>query len=261
VYNIIVKDWKDNLKLSLVVYAVAAANAVRRTEIKMKILVVEDEPALNKIIAKRLKVENYAVDSALDGEEALEYLAVTEYDGAIVDIMMPRLDGLSLVKRLRAKNNLLPVLFLTARDTLQDKVSGLDCGGDDYLVKPFEFEELLARLRALLRRGHAAGSNELKLADLVLDTKAHRASRNGRELNLTAREFEMLEYLLQNAGSVLSRQQIQDHVWDFSYDGASNMIDVYINSLRKKLDKEASQPLIHTIRGVGYVLKQDQPLE
>ena len=227
----------------------------------MKLLVVEDEPALNKIIAKRLKVENYAVDSALDGEEALEYLAVTEYDGAIVDIMMPRLDGLTLVKKLRAKNNLLPVLFLTAKDTLQDKVSGLDCGGDDYLVKPFEFEELLARLRALLRRGHAAGSNELKLADLALDTKGHRASRGGRELNLTAREFEILEYLLQNAGSVLSRQQIQDHVWDFSYDGASNMIDVYINSLRKKLDKEAPQPLIHTIRGVGYVLKQDQPLE
>jgi len=227
----------------------------------MKLLVVEDEPALNKIIAKRLKVENYAVDSALDGEEALEYLAVTEYDGAIVDIMMPRLDGLTLVKKLRAKNNLLPVLFLTAKDTLQDKVAGLDCGGDDYLVKPFEFEELLARLRALLRRGHAAGSNELKLADLALDTKGHRASRGGRELNLTAREFEILEYLLQNAGSVLSRQQIQDHVWDFSYDGASNMIDVYINSLRKKLDKEAPQPLIHTIRGVGYVLKQDQPLE
>ena len=227
----------------------------------MKLLVVEDEPALNKIIAKRLKVENYAIDSALDGEEALEYLAVTEYDGAIVDIMMPRLDGLTLVKKLRAKNNLLPVLFLTAKDTLQDKVAGLDCGGDDYLVKPFEFEELLARLRALLRRGHAAGSNELKLADLALDTKGHRASRGGRELNLTAREFEILEYLLQNAGSVLSRQQIQDHVWDFSYDGASNMIDVYINSLRKKLDKEAPQPLIHTIRGVGYVLKQDQPLE
>lgn len=227
----------------------------------MKLLVVEDEPALNKIIAKRLKVENYAIDSALDGEEALEYLAVTEYDGAIVDIMMPRLDGLTLVKKLRAKNNLLPVLFLTAKDTLQDKVAGLDCGGDDYLVKPFEFEELLARLRALLRRGHAAGSNELKLADLALDTKGHRASRGGRELNLTAREFEILEYLLQNAGSVLSRQQIQDHVWDFSYDGASNMIDVYINSLRKKLDKETPQPLIHTIRGVGYVLKQDQPLE
>ena len=165
----------------------------------MKLLVVEDEPALNKIIAKRLKVENYAIDSALDGEEALEYLAVTEYDGAIVDIMMPRLDGLTLVKKLRAKNNLLPVLFLTAKDTLQDKVAGLDCGGDDYLVKPFEFEELLARLRALLRRGHAAGSNELKLADLALDTKGHRASRGGRELNLTAREFEILEYLLQNA--------------------------------------------------------------
>jgi two-component system copper resistance phosphate regulon response regulator CusR len=222
----------------------------------MKILVVEDEPALNKIIAKRLKIENYAVDSALNGQEALEYLDVTEYDAAIVDIMMPKLDGLSLVKKLRAERNLLPVLFLTARDTTQDKVAGLDCGGDDYLVKPFEFEELLARLRALLRRQHAAGSNELTLGDLVVDTRRHTAKRGGRELDLTAKEFKILEYLLQNAGTVLTRQQIQDHVWDFSYEGASNMIDVYINSLRKKLDKDFPEKLVHTMRGVGYVLKQ-----
>jgi two-component system copper resistance phosphate regulon response regulator CusR len=222
----------------------------------MKILVVEDEPALNKIIAKRLKVENYAVDCAFNGQEALEYLAVTEYDGAIVDIMMPKLDGLSLVKKLRAEHNLLPVLFLTARDTTRDKVAGLDCGGDDYLVKPFEFEELLARLRALLRRQHAAGSNELTLGDLVVDIKCHTASRGGQELDLTAKEFKILEYLLQNAGTVLTRQQIQDHVWDFSYEGASNMIDVYINSLRKKLDKDFPEKLVHTMRGVGYVLKQ-----
>lgn len=222
----------------------------------MKILVVEDEPALNKIIAKRLKVENYAVDCAMNGQEALEYLDVTEYDAAIVDIMMPKLDGLSLVKKLRAEHNLLPVLFLTAKDTTQDKVAGLDCGGDDYLVKPFEFEELLARLRALLRRQHAAGNNELTLGDLVVDTKCHTAKRGGRELDLTAKEFKILEYLLQNAGTVLTRQQIQDHVWDFSYEGASNMIDVYINSLRKKLDKDFPEKLVHTVRGVGYVLKQ-----
>jgi two-component system copper resistance phosphate regulon response regulator CusR len=223
----------------------------------MKILVVEDEPSLNRIIAKRLKVENYAVDCAFNGQEALDYIAVTEYDAAIVDIMMPKLDGLSMVKKLRAKNNLLPVLFLTAKDTTQDKVAGLDSGGDDYLVKPFEFEELLARLRALLRRQHDAGTNELKLADLVLDSKRHSATRGGKDLDLTAKEFKILEYLLQNAGAVLSRQQIQDHVWDFSYEGASNMIDVYINSLRKKLDKDFQQKLVHTIRGVGYVLKQD----
>jgi len=223
----------------------------------MKILVVEDEPSLNKIIAKRLKVEKYAVDSAFDGQEALDYIAATEYDAAIVDIMMPKLDGLSLVKKLRAKNNLLPVLFLTAKDTTEDKVAGLDNGGDDYLVKPFEFEELLARVRVLLRRKQDVGNNELHLADLILDTKKHTAFRGKQDLSLTAKEFEILEYLLRNTGSVLSRQQIQDHVWDFSYEGASNMIDVYINSLRRKLDNTSSAKLIHTIRGVGYVLKED----
>jgi two-component system copper resistance phosphate regulon response regulator CusR len=223
----------------------------------MKILVVEDEPSLNKIIAKRLKIEKYAVDSAYDGQEALDYLAATEYDAAIVDIMMPKLDGLSLVKKLRANNNLVPVLFLTAKDTLEDKVAGLDNGGDDYLVKPFEFDELLARVRVLLRRKQEVGNNELHLADLSLDIKKHCAFRGDQDLKLTAKEFEILEYLLRNTGAVLSRQQIQDHVWDFSYEGASNMIDVYINSLRKKVDKDFPEKLIHTIRGVGYVLKKD----
>lgn len=223
----------------------------------MKILVVEDEPSLNKIIAKRLKIEKYAVDSAYDGQEALDYLAATEYDAAIVDIMMPKLDGLSLVKKLRANNNMVPVLFLTAKDTLEDKVTGLDNGGDDYLVKPFEFDELLARIRVLLRRKQEVGNNELHLANLNLDIKKHCAFRGNQDLKLTAKEFEILEYLLRNTGAVLSRQQIQDHVWDFSYEGASNMIDVYINSLRKKVDKDFPEKLIHTIRGVGYVLKKD----
>ena len=223
----------------------------------MKLLVVEDEPALNKVIAKRLKVENYAVDSAFNGKEALEYLAVAAYDAAIVDIMMPEMDGITLVKTLRARGNLLPVLFLTAKDALEDRVAGLDSGGDDYLVKPFAFEELLARLRALLRRQHDAPANVLALADLRLDIKRHTVQRGDVEINLTSKEYEILEYLLQNAGAVLTREQIQEHVWDFSYEGASNMIDVYINSLRKKLDKDFVPKLVQTVRGVGYVLKKE----
>lgn len=223
----------------------------------MKLLVVEDEPALNKVIAKRLKVENYAVDSAFNGKEALEYLAVAAYDAAIVDIMMPEMDGITLVKTLRARGNLLPVLFLTAKDALEDRVAGLDSGGDDYLVKPFAFEELLARLRALLRRQHDTPANVLALADLRLDIKRHTVQRGDVEINLTSKEYEILEYLLQNAGAVLTREQIQEHVWDFSYEGASNMIDVYINSLRKKLDKDFVPKLVQTVRGVGYVLKKE----
>lgn len=222
----------------------------------MKILVVEDEPSLNKIITKRLKIENYAVDSALNGREALEYLAVADYDAAIVDIMMPEIDGLTLVKTLRAGGNRLPVLFLTAKDTVEDRVTGLDSGGDDYLIKPFAFEELLARLRALVRRQHDAPANVLVLGDLQMDIKKHQVTRGGTVINLTSKEYEILEYLLQNAGAVLSREQIQEHVWDFSYEGASNMIDVYINSLRKKLDKDFAQKLVQTVRGVGYVLKE-----
>jgi two-component system, OmpR family, copper resistance phosphate regulon response regulator CusR len=221
----------------------------------MKLLIVEDEKNLNKIIAKRLKIEGYSTDSAFDGIEALECLSITEYDAILLDIMLPHLDGLSVLQRLRSAGNRTPVLFLTAKDTIVDKVTGLDSGADDYLVKPFEFDELLARLRVMLRRDHSSASNILTLGDLHLDLKTHEVTRSACTISLTAKEYEILEYMLQNAGCVLSRQQIQEHVWDFSYEGSSNMIDVYINTLRKKIDKEYDNKLLHTIRGAGYVLK------
>ena len=187
----------------------------------MKILIVEDEPSLNKIIAKRLKIEAYSVDSAFNGKEALAYLDAADYDLLIVDIMMPEMDGLTLVKTLRSRGSQVPVLFLTARDSLQDKVSGLDCGGDDYLVKPFEFEELLARIRSLLRRSNPqqTASPQLVLADLVLDTRTHQVTRGGTEISLTPKEFAILDYLLRNQGTVLSREQILEHAWDFPTEG------------------------------------------
>ncbi len=224
----------------------------------MKILIIEDEKSLNKIIAKRLKIENYSVDSAYDGEEAEDYLKATDYDLLLVDIMLPKLDGLTLVKHLRSSNNTTPVLFLTAKDSLEDKVEGLDVGGDDYLVKPFEFPELLARIRSLLRRNYGQTSNLLTLDTLTLDVKTHQVQRQGQALNLTAKEFALLAYFLRNIDIVLTREQIQEHIWDFSYEGASNMIDVYINTLRKKIDKDFPVKLLHTMRGVGYVLKVDK---
>ncbi|HAY61766.1 MAG TPA: DNA-binding response regulator, partial [Acidaminococcaceae bacterium] len=212
---------------------------------------------LNKVITKRLKKENYSVDSAFDGQDALELFAVAQYDVLVVDVMMPKIDGFTLVKRLRAKGDATPVLFLTARDSLDDKVTGLDAGGDDYLVKPFEFPELLARLRALLRRNHKEASNAIGVADLTMDTTTRRVCRAGQDIELTAKEYAILECLLRNAGSVLSRGQIQEHVWDFSYEGASNMIDVYINSLRRKIDKGHDVKLIQTVRGMGYTIRED----
>ena len=223
----------------------------------MKVLVVEDEETLNKVITKRLKKENYSVDSAFDGQEALELFAVAQYDVLVVDVMMPKLDGFTLVKRLRAKGDTTPVLFLTARDSLDDKVTGLDAGGDDYLVKPFEFPELLARLRALLRRNYKATSNTIGVADLTMDTSTRRVCRAGQDIELTAKEYAILECLLRSAGSVLFRGQIQEHVWDFSYEGASNMIDVYINNLRRKIDKGHDVKLIQTVRGMGYTIRED----
>ncbi len=223
----------------------------------MKILVVEDEPTLNKIIAKRLKIEAYSVDSAFNGKEALQYLEAAEYDLLIVDIMMPEMDGLTLVKKIREHSKTIPVLFLTALDSTRDKVTGLDAGGDDYLVKPFEFEELLARIRSLLRRSRSGGqaSPQLQLLDLVLDPRTHQVTRAGKDIALTPKEFAILEYLLRNQGTVLSRQQILEHAWDFSYEGYSNMVDVYIKTLRQKIDKEFEPKLLQTVRGTGYVLK------
>ena len=217
----------------------------------MKILVVEDEPTLNKIIAKRLKIEAYSVDCAFNGKEALEYLDAAEYDLLIVDIMMPEMDGLTLVKKIREKGSRVPVLFLTALDSTQDKVTGLDAGGDDYLVKPFEFDELLARRS----NAQQTARTQLILADLTLDTRTHQVTRGGQEISLTPKEFSVLDYLLRNQGTVLSREQILEHAWDFSYEGYSNMVDVYIKTLRKKIDKDFEPKLLHTVRGTGYVLK------
>ncbi len=223
----------------------------------MKILVVEDEPTLNKIIAKRLKIEAYSVDSAFNGKEALQYLEAAEYDLLIVDIMMPEMDGLTLVKKIRERSKAIPVLFLTALDSTKDKVTGLDAGGDDYLVKPFEFEELLARIRSLLRRSRSGGqaSPQLQLLDLQLDPRTHQVTRAGTDIALTPKEFAILEYLLRNQGTVLSRQQILEHAWDFSYEGYSNMVDVYIKTLRQKIDRDFEPKLLQTVRGTGYVLK------
>ena len=221
----------------------------------MRVLVVEDEKDLNHIIVKKLKIEGYSVDSCFDGEEALEYIAMTSYDVIIMDIMMPRKNGYEVLAQMRSNGNVTPVLFLTAKDALEDRVKGLDLGADDYLVKPFHFEELMARLRVMVRRSHGSVSNQLQVADLTLESDTHVVKRYGDVIELSAKEFAILEYMMQNAGTVLSRKRLEEHIWDYEYQGASNMIDVYIRYLRIKIDKEYEPKLIHTVRGVGYVLK------
>lgn len=222
----------------------------------MRLLVVEDEIHLQNIIKKRLVKENYSVDACGDGIEALDYLAVSPYDAVILDIMLPGMSGLEVVKTIRKKGNRVPVLFLTARDSIDDRVQGLDCGADDYLVKPFAFEELLARIRVMLRRQSDTPTDELVLADLKVDVQSHRVERAGQTMELSGKEFAMLEYLMRNQGKVLSREQIEQHVWDFDYEGGSNMVDVYIRYLRKKLDEGYEKKLIHTVRGTGYVMRE-----
>ncbi|WP_294703352.1 response regulator transcription factor [uncultured Fusobacterium sp.] len=221
----------------------------------MRILVVEDEKDLNRIICKKLKVEGYSVDSSFDGEEALLYIHGTNYDLIIMDIMMPKKNGYEVLNQLRKEGNSTPVLFLTAKDTIDDKVKGLDMGADDYIVKPFHFDELMARIRVMIRRNHGSTTNQLKIADLTLDCGTRSVRRGEKEIELSAKEFSILEYLLQNQGIVLSREQIEEHIWNYDYQGVSNMIDVYIRYLRIKLDKDFEPKLIHTVRGVGYVLK------
>ena len=223
----------------------------------MRILIAEDDMDLNKIIVKKLTAEGYAVDSCSDGKMALDYLEAAEYDAAVLDIMMPEMDGLQVVQNLRKKNNLTPVIFLTARDTVADKVRGLDTGANDYLVKPFSFEELMARIRAMTRVTVQNPDNLYTASDLTLDAMSHSVYRAGREIKLTAREFALLEYLMRNKGKVLSRQKIEDNVWNFDYDGGTNVVDVYITYLRKKIDDGYDTKLIHTVRGVGYLLKEN----
>ena len=224
----------------------------------MRALVVEDERDLNRVIARKLKAEGYSVDSCFDGEEASDYIEMTPYDIIVMDIMMPKKNGYQVLQEMREKGNRSPVLFLTARDALEDRVKGLDLGADDYLVKPFHFEELMARIRVMIRRNHGGVSNRLTLADLSLDCDTHEVTRGGKKIALSAKEFSILEYMLQNKGIVLSREKLETHIWSYEYQGASNMIDVYIRYLRLKIDKDFEPKLIHTVRGVGYVLRDKE---
>lgn len=223
----------------------------------MRILVAEDERDLNRLLSRRLKEEHYSVDSCFQGREALDYLAVTEYDAVVMDIMMPVLDGLSVLKTMRRQGDQTPVLLLTAKDSIEDRVRGLDAGAGDYLVKPFAFEELLARIRVLLRRESGKEDNCCRLEDLELYLDSHRVFRGGREIKLSGKEFALLRYMIQNQGAVLSRERMEQHLWNYDYEGGSNVIDVYIRYLRKKIDEGAERKLIHTVRGAGYVLRAD----
>lgn len=224
----------------------------------MRLLVVEDEVNLLNILKKRLEKEHYSVDACEDGEEAWDYIRMTSYDGIILDIMLPGRDGISILKEMRRMGNYTPVLLLTAKDSIEDRVKGLDIGADDYLVKPFAFEELLARIRVMLRKYMEVKPQEevFTLADLTVDVRKHEVSRAERKIELSSKEFAMLEYLIRNQGKVLSRDQIEQHVWNYDYMGGSNMVDVYIRYLRKKIDDPFAKKLIHTVRGAGYVIRE-----
>jgi two component transcriptional regulator, winged helix family len=221
----------------------------------MRILVVEDEVNLNDIIVKKLKLEHYGVDSCFDGKEALDYIFSAEYDVILLDIMLPKLDGFEVLKKIRNKNIKTPVLLLTARDGIEDRVQGLDFGADDYLVKPFAFDELLARIRVLLRRNTDNASNIFTLSNLTVNCNSHEVFRDNTSIKLSTREFTILEYMIRNKEKVLSREKIEQHIWDYNYEGGTNVVDVYIRYLRKKIDDNFSPKLIHTIRGIGYILK------
>ena len=222
----------------------------------MRVLIAEDEMDLNDIIAKKLKSEGYVVDQSFDGEEAIEFLSFTDYDVIVLDIMMPRVDGYEVLEYLRQQGKSTPVLFLTARDSVADRVKGLDLGANDYLVKPFSFEEFSARIRALTRTTFGVVSNVLEVEDLTLDVATQMVQRAGEEIELTAKEFTLLQYLMVNKGTVLSRDRIENHIWNFDYEGGTNVVDVYISYLRKKIDDGFDQKLIQTVRGRGYVIRE-----
>lgn len=223
----------------------------------MRILVVEDQPDMNALLVKQLTAARYSVDSCANGADALDYLAGGEYDAVVLDIMLPGIDGLEVLRRRRAAGDDTPVLLLTARDGVEDRVRGLDCGADDYLVKPFALQELLARLRVLLRRRGGQTSDVITVADLQVDCRGRTAARGGQTVPLSAKEFAVLEYLARHAGTVLSRERISQGVWNYDYEGGSNVVDVYIRYLRKKLDDGRQPKLIHTVRGAGYVLREE----
>lgn len=222
----------------------------------MRILVVEDEKNLNKLIAETLCDEGYSVDCCFNGEEALDYVNGAEYDVIIMDIMMPRLDGLSCVERMRAKGIVTPIVFLTARSSIEDRVKGLETGGDYYLVKPFGFDELLAVIRAMTRKYSDNKTNILAVADLTLNISTKQVKRGDKDINLSVKEFSLLEYMLRNKGVVLSREMIENNLWNYDYEGGTNVIDVYIGYLRKKIDSGFDKKLITTVWGVGWIIKE-----
>ena len=225
----------------------------------MRALVIEDERKLAFYIKKGLEEHHFAVDVAYNGEEGVCYADENEYDVVVLDLLLPKKDGMAVLRELREKGDPVPVLILTALDAVADKVAGLDAGADDYLTKPFSFLELLARVRALLRRGTVEPQVKLQMGDLVIDLTAHRASRAGKSLQLTNKEFALLEFFMRNSGRVLTRTAIAEHVWDYRFeDTLSNVIDVFVNRLRHKIDRDFPRKLIHTVKGVGYVMREEE---
>lgn len=223
----------------------------------MRLLIAEDDVDLNKVMVKKLQAEGFTVDTCFNGMDALAYLTGGDYDAAILDIMMPVMDGLETVKKLRESEKSTPVIFLTAKDTIADKVEGLNIGANDYVVKPFSFDELIARIHAVTRTVRQNVSDTILLADLSLNTSTHEVYRDGKMILLTAREYSLLEYMMINKGRILSREKILNYVWGYDYYGRENIIDVYMNYLRKKIDQDYSPKLIHTVRGAGYVMRTE----
>lgn len=223
----------------------------------MRVLVAEDEAKVVRHLEQGLKAEGYAVDVALDGDEALWLAESHPYDVMVFDVMLPGKDGFTVVRQLRRKQILTPVIFVTARGEIEDRVRGLDCGADDYLTKPFSLTELLARIRAVLRRQRAQPVNVLRVGDLELDLVSRRARRGGEDIELTNREFALLEFLMVSSPKPVSKTAIVEHVWDQHFDSSTNVVNVYVNYLRKKIDRPGWPPLLHTLRGVGFVLRQD----
>lgn len=222
----------------------------------MRILIADDERELCDVIAKKLVIEGFSVDCCYNGEEAMDYLRFAEYDAIILDIMMPKISGLEVLTWIRNKKNPVPVMLLTAKDAVTDRVEGLNAGADDYLVKPFSLDELVARIHAITRRKSGIVTNIITAGDLIMNINTHSVTRNGTPIPLSSKEFAILEYLLKNKGNVLSREKIEQHIWNYDYEGGSNVIDVYISYLRKKIDGDYESKLIHTIRGVGYLIKE-----
>lgn len=222
----------------------------------MRILLVEDEKKVAHFVKRGLKEEGYTVDTAFDGEEGHLLATTNDYDVILLDIMLPKVDGVTLCKKLRTEKNSTPILMLTAKDSVRDKVDGLDAGANDYLPKPFAFAELLARIRVLLRDKEDQPSTRIVVGDLTLDISTHKLTRSGKEINLTMREYALIEYFMRNPGVVITRTMIFEHVWDINFDTYTNIIDVYVNHLRKKIDEGFEKKIINTVRGRGYILKE-----